>query len=45
MIMRSFIICVGKMRNTCRILPGRPEGGKTLGWENNIKVDLIAQSV
>jgi hypothetical protein len=36
----------GKKRNACKVLIGKPEGGRPLGrhrrrWENNIKMNLI----
>jgi hypothetical protein len=39
------VACVGRMRNVCKVLVGKPEGKRPRGrlrrrWEDNIKMDL-----
>jgi hypothetical protein len=41
----GYVISMGEMRNTYKILVGKPEGKRPLGrpkrrWEDNIRMDL-----
>jgi hypothetical protein len=41
----GYVVCMGEMRNTYKILAGKPQGRRQLGrtrhsWENNIRLVL-----
>jgi hypothetical protein len=45
-IILGLVARMGRKKNACRLLVGKPEGKKPLGrprrrWEDNIKIDLL----